>query len=221
MSNYSKEICPVSESGKGGVRDVLVAARREQIIEAATRVFAQKGFSRATTREVAREAGVSEGTIYNYFEDKDALLLAILDVLNETERRAEDFEEGLVTDFESFVEEYLRRRMSLIWQNREVFRVVLSEMLVNAGLRERYLREVVEPTMKIAEENFRSRMKQGKARATDAPLAMRAVAGAVLGFLVLGLLGDEEVGTRWDEASCVLAGLFLHGLDASGGSRRA
>jgi hypothetical protein len=67
--------------------------------EAATRVFAEKGFRRATTREVARVAVVSEGTIYNYFEDKDALLVAILDGLNETERRAEDFEEGMATDF--------------------------------------------------------------------------------------------------------------------------
>src|SRR5215213_123176 len=145
-----------SVAKSGGVRDLLVAVRREQILGAATRIFAEKGFSRATTREVAREAGVSEGTIYNYFEDKDALLMAILEVLNETERRAEDFEEGLATDFEGFVEEYLRRRMTLIWQNREIFRVVLSEMLVNAALRERYLREAVEPTMKIAEENFRS-----------------------------------------------------------------
>jgi AcrR family transcriptional regulator len=210
----------VSESGKEGVRDLLVAARREQILGAATRVFAEKGFSRATTREIAREAGVSEGTIYNYFEDKDALLMAILDALNESERRAEDFEEGLATDFESFLVEYLRRRMALIWQNREVFRVILSEMLVNADLRERYLREVVEPTMKIGEENFRSRIEQGKARATDVPLAMRAVAGSVLGLLVMGLLGDEEVGSRWDEASGVLAGLLIHGLEAGGGGQR-
>ncbi|HET7270935.1 MAG TPA: helix-turn-helix domain-containing protein, partial [Rubrobacter sp.] len=212
----NREMCMVSELGKGGVRDLLVAARREQILEAAKRVFAQKGFRRATTREVAREAGVSEGTIYNYFQDKDALLLAILDVLNETEHRAEDFQEGLATDFGRFMEEYLRRRMTLIWENREVFRVVLSEMLVNAELRERYLRRVVEPTMKIGEENFRSRIEQGKARATDAPLAMRAVAGAVLGLLVLGLLGDEEVGSRWDEASGVLAGLLIHGLGGGG-----
>jgi len=124
-------------------------------------VFAEKGFRRATTREVARVAVVSEGTIYNYFEDKDALLVAILNGLNETERRAEDFEEGMATDFRGFLREYLSRRMSLIWENREVFRIVRSEMLVNAELRERYLRQVVEPTMGIAEENFRSRIKQG------------------------------------------------------------
>ena len=205
--------------GRDGIRDLVVQARREQIVGAATRIFAEKGFRRATTREVAREAGVSEGTIYNYFEDKDALLMAILHKLNETERRAADFEEGMAADFRGFLEQYLRRRMSLIWENREVFRVVLSEMLVNAELREMYLRQVVEPTMRIAEENFLSRMEQGEVRKTDAPLAMRSVAGAVLGVLVLGLLGDEEIGSRPDEVSDVLARLLLDGLDATGGDR--
>ena len=204
---------------RDGVRDLLVRARREQIVQAATRVFAQKGFRRATTREVAREAGISEGTIYNYFDDKDALLMAIMDQLNETERRAEDFRESLAGDFEGFFEGYLRRRMALIWENREVFRVVLSEMLVDAGLREGYLREVLEPTMRIAEENFRSRMERGEVRHTDAPLATRSVAGAVLGVLVLGLLGDGEIGSRPDEVPDVLAGLLICGLGATEGGR--
>jgi AcrR family transcriptional regulator len=205
----------------GGVRDLLVAARREQILGAATRVFAEKGYSRATTREVAREAGVSEGTIYNYFEDKEALLMAIMDTLNETERRAEDFREGLGTDFQGFFEAYLRHRMDLIWENREIFRVVMSEMLVNAGLRERYMREVVEPTMRIGEENFQERVRQGKMHATNEPLVMRVVAGSVLGLLVLGLLGEKEIASRWDEASGVLGELFLHGLEKAGGDRHA
>lgn len=203
--------------GREGVRDLLVRARREQIIEGATRIFARKGFSRATTREVAREAGISEGTIFNYFENKDALLMAILERLNETERRAEDFEAGMATDFRGFLTEYLRQRMALMWENREVFRVLLSEMLVNTELRDLYLRRVMEPTMRIAEENFRSRMEQGEVRETDAPLAMRSVAGAVLGVLVLGLLGDEEIGSRLEEASDVLAGLLIHGLDMTEG----
>jgi AcrR family transcriptional regulator len=209
----------VSEPRRDGVRDLVVRARREQIVEAATRVFAEKGFRRATTREVARAAGVSEGTIYNYFEDKDAILLAILDRLNETERRAADFEEGMAMDLRAFLEQYLRRRMSLIWENREVFRVVISEILVNAELRERYLEHVVDPTMNIAEENFRSRMEQ-EMRKTEAPLAMRSVAGAVLGVLVLGLLGDEEINSRSDEVPDVLAGLLIHGLGAAGGDWR-
>ncbi len=65
----------------------LVAARRTQILDAATRVFASKGFNRATIRDVAQAAGVADGTIYNYFANKTDLLFGLLDRLNDTERR--------------------------------------------------------------------------------------------------------------------------------------
>lgn len=106
----------------------------------------------------------------------------------------------------------------MIWESREVFRVVLSETLVNAELRERYLQHVVDPTMSMVEKNFRSRMEQGEVQETEAPLAMRSVAGAVLGVLVL--LGDEEINSRWEEVPDVLAGLLSHGLGAAEGDRR-
>ena len=43
------------------------AERPAQILDAAERVFNRRGYDRATTREIAAEAGVSEGTLYNYF----------------------------------------------------------------------------------------------------------------------------------------------------------
>jgi AcrR family transcriptional regulator len=53
-------------------------ARRKAIIEAGLRVFERDGFGTSSLREVAREAGVSHGTILNHFGSKDALLLEIL-----------------------------------------------------------------------------------------------------------------------------------------------
>jgi hypothetical protein len=148
-------------------------------------------------------------------------LMAIMDTLNETERRADDFREGLATDFQDFFQAYLRHRMDLIWENREIFRVVMSEMLVNAGLRERYMREVVEPTMRFGEENFQERVGQENVCAEDVALAMRVVTGSVLGLLVLGLLGEKEVASRWDEATGVLGELLLHGLEKREGDHHA
>ena len=55
-----------------------VTDRRAQLIEAAHRVIARRGFPAATTREIAAEAGVAEGTIYRYFEDKVDLCLAVV-----------------------------------------------------------------------------------------------------------------------------------------------
>lgn len=51
--------------------------RRAQILSAARRVFAVKGLSKVTLRDVFREAGLSAGAVYNYFQSKDDLILGV------------------------------------------------------------------------------------------------------------------------------------------------
>jgi AcrR family transcriptional regulator len=58
-----------------------VDQRRDEILDAAFRVAAQKGLERLTVRAVAAEAGLSPGLVFFHFETKDALLLAMLDGL--------------------------------------------------------------------------------------------------------------------------------------------
>src|ERR1700761_1905178 len=53
-----------------------VAARREQIIEAAKGLFAERGFSRTTMADVVAASGLSTGAVYNYFPSKEELVLA-------------------------------------------------------------------------------------------------------------------------------------------------
>src|SRR5689334_349416 len=57
----------------------VVEDRREQILEAALRVFARKGFARSTNKDIAVEAGITPGLIYHYFESKEALLQAVIE----------------------------------------------------------------------------------------------------------------------------------------------
>lgn len=54
-------------------------ARLDQILEAATRVFARTGLENSKMSDVAAEAGVSQGTLYNYVESKEALFRLLLD----------------------------------------------------------------------------------------------------------------------------------------------
>jgi len=51
---------------------------RASILEAAERVIRDRGMTSATTKEIAREAGCAEGSIYRYFEDKHALMTEII-----------------------------------------------------------------------------------------------------------------------------------------------
>ena len=190
----------------------LIALRRAQILEAATKVFAEKGFHRATTKDIARAAGIAEGTIYTYFASKTDLLLGILDRLNETEQRSEHFGAALEGDFRVFLLAYLRQRTATLWSNAEVFRAILPELLVNPELREKYYQQVIEPTMRVAEEYFRTQIRQGQIREVNVPLTVRAMAGMVLGLLILQLLGDQQLASQWEQLPEVLNTLLFDGL---------
>ena len=111
------------------IQTMLVAARRTQILDAAITVFSEKGFHRATIKEIARVAGIADGTIYTYFASKDDVLLAVLDRLNETTERRQQFVLGDEQDLKAFFRAYLKQRMALLWPNAEVFRAVLPELL--------------------------------------------------------------------------------------------
>jgi AcrR family transcriptional regulator len=53
--------------------------RSRAILATASRLFAEKGYSQTTTAEIAREAGVAEGTLYHHFGSKDAIFLTLFD----------------------------------------------------------------------------------------------------------------------------------------------
>ena len=194
----------------------LVAARRTQILDAATRVFASKGFNRATIHDVARDAGVADGTIYNYFANKTDLLFGLLDRLNDTERRPASLAQATEASFGDSIGDYfrayLRERVEALWSNADLFRAVLPELLANPALRARYHDEVIAPTMALGEGAFSALVANGMVRDLDLPLSVRIVAGSVLGLMVLQLLGDETLAAHWQEIPDAIAELLFPGL---------
>ena len=193
----------------------LIAARRRQILDAATQVFAKKGFDRATIRDVAKAAKIADGTIYNYFKNKTALLLGILDRLNETPEREAHFDQAATMDLSDWVHAYIQQRLKTLGpQELELFQVVLSEVLVNRELRNLYSRQVIQPTYELAERYFRQWVNDGSVRSIDPDLTMRVVSGMFLGVLMERLMGDPVLQTRWDEIPNVMAEIILNGVAA-------
>src|SRR5436189_166154 len=134
------------------IQQQLIEARRNQILDAAAKVFAEKGFHPTTTKDIARQAGISEGTIYNYFQNKMALLFGILDRMKATAVQDANLSTLSELDFRSFMKAYLRHPlMALKADNFELFRVVMSEMMVNEELRTLYHQQILEPTLTLAE----------------------------------------------------------------------
>ena len=62
----------------------LVEERRGQIVRAAVKLFSEEGYYTTTIQQIAREAGVSTGLIYQYFGDKDDILFLTLKLVLDT-----------------------------------------------------------------------------------------------------------------------------------------
>jgi len=78
------------------VTEAHSAARRQEIIEAAYRCFARKGFHQSTMREIYSEANLSPGAIYHYFDSKDAIIRASFEF--DSQRGKAIFESALERD---------------------------------------------------------------------------------------------------------------------------
>lgn len=199
------------------VRRQLIDARRAQIIGAAAQVFAEKGFHRATTKEIAMAAGVSEGTIYNYFDSKAGLLIGLMTRLADLDHLGGELTEALQGDVRDFFVDVFRYRLELIRQNHETIQAVLPEMLVNPALRERFYRQFVAQTTALLEQYVQTRIDRGEVQPVDVPLTVRAVQSMFVGMLILRILGDEVLRSGWDDMPEVLAALVFDGLGAERG----
>lgn len=95
---------------KSSVKDeILVEKRREQIIRGAVKLFREKGFHRTTTREIAKEAGFSIGTLYEYIRMKeDVLYLVCDDIYNEMHHRLSSLpiQKGTKEGLQAAIEQY-------------------------------------------------------------------------------------------------------------------
>lgn len=190
------------------LRAKTAAVRRQHIIEAAGRRFAETGYHRTTIRDVAQEAGVADGTIYNSFASKADLLLGMLDPLAERlpagSTRASETPSFDPKDIAALLGD---RWSALTSEVTDLLRVVLSEALVDRAVGDAFRTRVLAPAIEPLEHACAS------AGMPDAPLAARAAISAFLGLAVLRMLGDpviEAAGDGLPERAAAMLGEMTH-----------
>ena len=109
--------------------------KQEAIVEAAIKLFAEKGYANTSTAEIAKVAEVSEGTIFKHYRTKDNLLLSVmLPFIKENfPSLAQEVLKETLTEqtrtFEEFLKGFLRNRADFIKANKEIFQVVFKELI--------------------------------------------------------------------------------------------
>ncbi len=99
--------------------------KKEAILEAALNLFASKGYYTTSMSDVAKEAGVAKGSLYNYFFSKEnlleAILLSILDVSNDLEKELVQTQSP-----NEFLQQIIEGQFELVCSNRDHWRFMYA-----------------------------------------------------------------------------------------------
>lgn len=181
----------------GTRRERRAAERRRQILEGAARVFAEKGYHRTTTRDIAEAADVAEGTLYNYFASKDDLLMGLVGELAQLDRQQAMLDEALDQDLGTFFRTYLAYRMGHTGPYQNLLAGIVPEIVHHPELRERYSRDFIQPALAMIEGHIQRRIERGQLRDVDGPLITRLLISMMLGLQMLLIMGDPVSQDAW------------------------
>jgi len=189
--------------------------RKAQILEAATRVFAKKGYHRATTKDIARAAGIAEGTIYLYFKNKSELLIGLLEHLDQETTQSADLAAGLNLSPRALLTKRLEDDLAQLGPNFDLMLAVLPEVLADPVMRAQYYERMVMPGVNGLIEHLQARQDRGEANVPNIPMAARIFVSAMLGLELMNILGDETVREAWKnpaELAEAMAQVLFDGL---------
>jgi len=172
-------------------RQRRAARRRAEILDAAARVFSEKGYANATIREIAEDADMAEGTLYNYFGGKREILLA---VAQETEAPMESavLEAGRLEDRAAMIAMF-ERAFALLDARLPFVRAVLTEAWTDDDILHDFvavrLRRILQPLRAFIAE----RVSSGVFRPIDPMVGARLAMGMFVGLILPSLRGVEPV----------------------------
>jgi AcrR family transcriptional regulator len=206
--------------------------RREQIIEVAVRLFSQKGFRGATTKEIALAAGVNEAIIFRHFATKSELYAAIIDRKANSagmKKLRDSLADAMEQSDDRQVFETLAFHIIEFHERDDTaMRLLLYSALEGHELAEMITRNYILKTHQQVAEYVKKRMADGAFRRMDPIVAVRGFMGMIFGhvlnkkfFLCPG--GPIRLNITNRQAAAAFTDLFLASMtnhDYDGGRAR-
>ncbi|BAZ20946.1 TetR family transcriptional regulator [Kalymmatonema gypsitolerans NIES-4073] len=192
------------------------ALTRTRIIQAAMQVFAQAGLHGATTREIARVAGVNEVTLFRHFASKEQLLGAVIEnaLALQTEALAhpEEWTNDLMRDLRDFAQLY----NSMLEGTEDLIRTFIGEAKRHPDAARRVIQEAAKPV----KEKLIAYLETGQARRTvRADVNLAVAVDMFTGMLLAGMLRRNAPSTLLSYSqqdyleSCV--DIFVRGISTA------
>jgi AcrR family transcriptional regulator len=179
-------------SSDTGIRSRMKAERPGQILEAAFDEFVEKGFAAARVEDIARKVGVTKGTVYVYFKDKEALFAAVMD--HATQPQLEALATiGILTigTYRERLEHFIRTFYTVVTsdeRSKKIFRLLFLEGRRDCGMADQFheasLKPFDEMMMRLLEEG----VKAGEFRTTGGPDGPDLLLSPAISAMICSLL---------------------------------
>lgn len=192
--------------------------KQKKIIAAAIESFAEKGYAATSTSEIAKKAGVAEGTIFRHYKTKKELLLSIVAPMMAkliAPFVIKDLNKVLNQDyerFEDFVRAMIENRTKFLINNMQLFRILIQEIPFQPELKEQFkehiAKKIFERFQKIIEHY------QAMGQIIDMPpySVIRMTASTIFGYVIARYLLVPEA--EWDDEAEIerTVHFLMHGL---------
>jgi TetR/AcrR family fatty acid metabolism transcriptional regulator len=201
-------------------RETNKTDKRARILDAAVKVFAERGFFTATVAEIARAAGVADGTIYLYFKSKDDLLLRLFDEKMTdllTEARAAVDSEGSAA---ARLRRFIQLHFALVEKNPELASVLIVELRQSAQFLKGLEKAKLSAYLEVIAQVVKAGQDSGELDPALSPSTVkRAIFGALdelaLGWLLSGRKTSLKK-TAAEVAEWLVRGLQVQGIPSGG-----
>lgn len=183
-----------------------LSKRQWDILDAATKIFAEKGYEGGRTSDIAKEANIAEGTIFRYFKTKKDLLVGLLIPLVIKFFRPlmfKSIENIMVNDKNESINVLIKNimidRLALIKKNAPLVKTIMIESIYHPELLEPLQKEIAPKLIPIIDKFFKENIDKGNLREIDPRLITRSLISLVAGFSILSNSFPEVFTTDGDE----------------------
>ncbi|QGJ69914.1 Transcriptional regulator [Planctomycetales bacterium 10988] len=191
-------------------------ARPQEIIDAASEVFAEQGFAAAKVEEIAKRAGVAKGTVYLYFESKEALFegLVNLSIVPVFTRLADQLDQFPGTAKEQLIGlvEQVYRELIMAPKRRVVMKILISEGMRFPALVEFYHREVIAGASELMRKILIKGVRDGEFRESSFLAEPKVIIGPAIMAAIWKMTFDSIAPLDFETFLEAHLDLILHGI---------
>lgn len=165
---------------------------QEKVLIAAEKIFGSKGYHGSTTKEIAEEAGVSEGIIFKYFKTKrDLLINTVVPIM--TKAAVFMLKDNSEDTLDDFINKTFQDRIKFFKRVFPLLKILYFEKELEESLRVRIFNELINSVVKEIEEIYKKRIEKGEVRNIDPFIIARTMMSLMAGLATMNEISSGKL----------------------------